>query len=413
MARQTRRLSARSVATLQKPGRHSDGDGLYLIIDNSGAKRWAFLFRWKEPGQQLGPGKLREMGLGGVSAVSLADAREKAAAARQALASGRNPIEERKAAEAARRAPTTFGSFADELVEDLKHGFRSEVHKAQWSRSLARHAGQLRAMPLDKIETADVLAVLAPIWKTRNETASRVRGRIERILDAAKAKGLRSGENPARWRGHLDKLLPQRRKLAKGHFAALPYPDVPALLAELRTRDAMTARALEFCILNVNRTSEVLGARWSEIDRKARVWTIPRERMKGGREHRIPLASRALEILDAVEPLQTGDYIFPGKKAGRPLSPSTLKAYLAGLKIGDATVHGFRSSFRDWAGETTTFPRELAEAALAHVVGDETERAYRRGDALEKRRKLMDAWAGFLANTKAGGNVVALARGAS
>ena len=367
MARQTKRLSSRTVATLNKPGRHADGDGLYLTIDRSGAKRWAFIFRWKALGQS-GPGKLKEMGLGGLSSVPLALAREKAAEARHALANGQNPIELRRAAETARQQAVTFGAFADEVVEDWKHGFRSEIHKNQWTRSLARHAAPLRDMPLDRIETSDVLAVLMPIWKDRRVTASRLRGRIERILDAAKVKGLRFGENPARWRGHLDHLLNKATRLAPRHFAALPYSDVPQFVSDLRKRNGVAPLALEFCILNASRAGEVLGAKWSEIDREAKVWKIPPHRMKGGREHRIPMSARALEILDAVEPLKTGEYVFPGIKSGRPLSPSSLKVFLGRMKMNAATVHGFRSSFRDWCGETTSFPREVVEAALAHVV---------------------------------------------
>jgi integrase len=315
----------------------------------------------------------------------------------------------RRSAESARQAETTFGAFADALVEDLKHGFRNEVHKRQWSKAFKTDVPSLRNMPLDAIQTADVLAVLTPIWKTKNETASRLRGRIERVLDAARAKGLRSGENPARWRGHLDKLLPRRQKLAKGHLAALPYPDVPEFVAELRKRDGVISLALEFCVLTATRTGEILGARWSEMDREAKLWTVPAGRMKGGREHRIPLCARALAILDAVEPLRTGDYVFPGRKRGQPLSAPSLRQFLnQRMKVAGITVHGFRSSFRDWAGECTTFPREVAEAALAHVVGDQTERAYRRGDALEKRRKLMDAWAGFIGSPKASGTVIPL-----
>jgi integrase len=388
MARQVKRLSARAVATLTKPGRHSDGDGLYLVVDASGARRWLFMFRRG--------GKLKEMGLGGASSVSLSDAREKAADARRIVASGRNPIELRRSAEAARAAGTTFGAFADKLVADLVQGFRNEKHKGQWATTLKTYAATLRDKPLDAIGTDDVLVVLAPIWQTKHETASRLRGRIERLLDAAKAKGLRSGENPARWRGHLDKLLPKRRKLTRGHHAAMPYPDVPAFVATLRRRNAVAGMALEFCILNASRTGEVLGAKWSEIDREAKLWTVPAERMKAGRAHRVPLTTQALEILAEAEKIRTSEYVFPGQRRDRPLSSMAMEEMLRRMKIENATVHGFRSSFRDWAGECTSFPREIAEAALAHTVGDETERAYRRGDALEKRRKLMEAWAGFL-----------------
>jgi integrase len=400
MARQVNRLSARAVTTVSKPGRHADGNGLYLAVDPSGAKRWLFLFRWG--------GKLKEMGLGGLSTVCLSDAREKAAEARRLVKTGRNPIEARRAASAARETGTTFGAFADKLVVDLSHGFRNEKHKGQWTTTLTTHAAALRDKPLDEVGTEDVLGVLTPLWQTRHETACRLRGRIERVLDAAKAKGLRTGDNPARWRGHLDKLLSKRRKLSRGHLPAMAYPEVPKFLAELREREAVAAMALEFTILNASRSGEVLGARWDEIDRNTKLWTVPPRRMKGGREHRVPLSPRALEILDGVEAIRTGDYVFPGQRRGTPLSASTMHQVLRRVTAEPVTVHGFRSSFRDWAGECTSFPREIAEAALAHIVGDETERAYRRGDALEKRRKLMEAWASFVTVPDASGTVVPL-----
>jgi integrase len=252
-----------------------------------------------------------------------------------------------------------------------------------------------------------VLSVLAPMWKDKSDAASRLRAKIERVLDAAKAKGLRTGENPARWRGHLNKLLPKPQKLTRGHMRALPYSDVPAFVSDLRKRQIATALALEFCILNASRAGEVFGAKWSEIDREARLWIIPGRRMKGGREHRVPLSARSLEILETAESMRNSEYVFPGEKRGRPLSPASIRSLISRMSVA-TSVHGFRSSFRDWAGECTAFPRELAEAALAHLVGDQTERAYRRGDALEKRRKLMDAWAGFLAAPKASGKVVPL-----
>ena len=391
MARAVKRLSARTVATATKPGRHADGDGLYLVVDASGAKRWLFLFRWQT--------KLKEMGLGGLSTVSLAEARELAADARRILKGSQNPIEHRRAARAEPEAVVTFGAFADQVVADLSHGFRNEKHRAQWTSTLNTYAGALRPMPVDAIGTTEVLAALTPIWRTKAETASRVRGRIERVLDAAKAKGLRTGENPARWRGHLDKLLPARHRLTRGHHAAMPFADVPAFIVELRTREAVAAMALEFTILNASRSGEVFGARWTEIDRTARVWTIPAERMKAGLEHRVPLTDRALAILDRAETIRTSEYVFPGQKRGRPLSIMAMEMQLRRMKA-PVTVHGFRSSFRDWAGERTSFPRDVAEMALAHVVGDATERAYRRGDALEKRRSLMQAWSAFVGKGK-------------
>lgn len=397
MGRQINKLSARGVATLTEPGRHSDGGGLYLVIDPSGAKRWLFMFRWD--------GSRKEMGLGGLSAVSLADARDKAAEARKLLDAGSNPIEARKeaaaAAEASRNALSTFGEFAEILIEDIKPGFRNAKHQSQWLSSLKTHAASLWPLAIGEVGTEHVLDVLKPIWKTKQETASRVRGRIERILDAAKAKGKRTGENPARWRGHLDKLLPKRSRLARGHHAAMAYDDVPAFVKELRERDAIAARALEFLILTASRTGEVRGATWNEVDLERGIWTVPAARMKAERIHRVPLTARALDIARAMHQARENDFVFPGARKDRPLSSHAILMLMRRMDKEQFTPHGFRSSFRDWAGECTSFPREIAEAALAHVVGDETERAYRRGDALMKRRKLMDAWAGYLSAPKA------------
>ena len=328
--------------------------------------------------------------------------------ARRLLARGSNPIEARRAASAARQSTTSFGTFADGLVDHLSHGFRNEEHRRQWAQTLKTYAAPLRDMPIETVQTADVLKVLTPIWQSKHVTASRLRGRIERVLDAATAKGLRTGENPARWRGHLDHLLSTRQKGAQRHHAAMPYTDVPAFLAELCSREGVAALALEFCILNASRSGEVLGATWPEIDRKAKVWTIPAARMKGGMSIGCHCLPEPWKFSTTAEIIRTGDHLFPGRKAGRPLSHMALDTTLKRLKVEGVTVHGFRSSFRDWAGECTAFPREVAEAALAHLVGDQTERAYRRGDALEKRLKLMDAWAGFLAALKAGGQVVPL-----
>jgi integrase len=249
-------------------------------------------------------------------------------------------------------------------------------------------------MPVNMIETEEVLRVLKPVWEKIPETASRLRGRIERVLDAARAKGLRSGENPARWRGHLDMLLSPRQKLTRGHHAAMPYAELPAFIARIRDRDGVAARALEFVILTAARSGEVLGLRWSEIDLQNRIWTVPATRIKAGREHRVPLSPSAITILEAMRVGRVSDHVFPGYRPERPLGDMALHMVLKRMEI-PYTVHGFRSTFRDWCGEATNFPREVAEAALAHVVGDQTERAYRRGDALEKRRKLMDSWAGF------------------
>lgn len=255
--------------------------------------------------------------------------------------------------------------------------------------------------PIDEIDTQAVLSVLQPLWQRIPETASRLRGRIEAVLDYGKANGLRAGENPAAWRGHLALILPKRGKLTRGHHAAMPYRDLPELIEKLRDTESIHALALEFLVLTAARSGEVLGATWDEIDIDAQVWVIPASRMKAGREHRVPLSSRAVEIVERMAEVRTGDLVFAGQRRRRPLSGAAIGALVTG-----ATVHGFRSSFRDWAGEETSFPREIAEQALAHATGDATERAYRRGDALEKRRALMEAWASYCEPGGTGGNVV-------
>ena len=383
MARQNfKRLSSRTVDTA-KPGKHADGGGLYLIVADSGSRKWVLRF--------TRDGKAREMGLGAASGGTLADARHKAVEAQRLIADGKDPLSER----AKQNETPTFEKMAEDVIASLEQGFRNEKHRKQWCSTLQTYAGSLMPMKVDAIETDDVLKVLRPIWTVKRETASRVRGRIEKILDAAKARGYRRAENPARWRGHLDHLLPKQAKLSRGHHAAMPYPDLPAFLKTLRQRAAIAALALEFCILTAARTGEVLGARWEEIDMTGHVWTVPGARMKAGREHRVPLAARAAEILEIMAAARMGDFVFPGQKKGKPLSGMAMEMMLRRMKIENATVHGFRSSFRDWAGNETNFPRELAEQALAHVIGDKAEQAYRRGDALERRRALMDAWADF------------------
>jgi integrase len=396
------KLSARRIATATKPGRYGDGGGLYLVVARDGSRKWTFRFAWN--------GKQRDMGLGAVREVPLTEARTAAAVARAHVRGGRDPIAERDRVRQAANGVPTFGEMADQLIEGIEHGFRNEKHRAQWRMTLAEYAKPLRPKPVDVITTEDVLACLKPIWQTKAETASRVRSRIERVLDAAKAKGYRTAENPARWRGHLDSLLPKRQKLARGHHAAMPFTDVPEFLIQLRDIDGVAARALEFAVLTAARSGEVLGARWSEFDLEAKVWTVPAARMKAGREHRVPLSDRAVAIMEAMGTVRSGDFVFPGAKRGRPLSVMALAMTMRRMSV-EYTVHGFRSAFRDWAGERTHFPREVAEAALAHVVGDETERAYRRGDALEKRRELMNAWAKFCDGSD--GNVIAFPASAS
>jgi integrase len=384
MARKINRLNARAVATITKQGRHADGGGLYLSISPNGGRRWVFLFRWH--------GKPTEIGFGSARDVTLARARELAGQARAKLAEGINPKGTRKPLEGA-----TFGECADRQIETMRSSWRNERHAAQWEMTLRDYAARLRRLPVHLITTNDVLSVLKPLWNDKPETASRLRGRIERVLDAAKAQGLRSGENPARWRGHLDQLLPKRLRLTRGHHPAMNYSDLPAFMNDLRTRQVTAASALEFTILTAARSREVLGARRVEFDLDCATWTVPATRMKAGREHRVPLSQRVLEIVKAMYDTHNSDFVFAGQKTGKPLSVTALLVLLRRMKIDGATVHGFRSTFRDWAAECTNFPNEACEAALAHVIENKAEAAYRRGDLFEKRRKLMDAWAAYCA----------------
>lgn len=389
MARQINKLNPRAVDTLKSSGRHSDGGGLYLSIAKTGGRRWVFLFRWQ--------GKPTEMGLGSAAKgqVSLARARELASEARTLLASGINPLAEKRASHAARDRASTFGEFADRYIEEMSPQWRNAKHRAQWAMTLTRYAAPLRQMELGAINTNDVVAALKPVWSRVPETAERLRGRIEVILDAAKAKGLRAGENPARWRGHLEWLLPKRQRLTRGHHAALPHKDIPAFIEQLRQTEATTALALEFCILTAARSSEVLGAVWKEVDPKTKIWTIPSHRIKAGREHRVPLSPRAMEILKGLHKVKTGRFIFEGSKPEQPLSSMAMAMLLRRLRMGGITVHGFRSSFRDWVWEETEFSHDLAEQALAHALKSKSEAAYRRGDALERRRAMMVDWSNF------------------
>lgn len=401
------RLTTTQCNARRKAGKLADGDGLYLQTSPNGNKSFVFVF--------IRSGRRREMGLGpfgtGTGQVSLAAARDKADEVRAILGRGGDPFTDLSSRRATSR---TFGAFAAEWVEGMAEGWRNEKHRDQWRMTLlgvtskpdkdgkpikAKHdyCASLRKIPVADVATDDVLKVIRPIWRTKAETARRIRGRIERVLDAAKAAGERTGENPARWRGHLSELLSKPEKLQRGHHKAMSYQDVPAFMKRLRAMDGISAASVEFTVLTAARSGETRGATWSEIEDD--VWVVPPDRMKGGREHRVPLVPRALKILKAMKKVRTSTFIFPGFRDDRPLSDMSLSAVLRRLKV-DATVHGFRSSFRDWAGDSTDFPRELAEAALAHLVGDETERAYRRGDALKRRRELMVAWAQYLVSNK-------------
>lgn len=368
------------------------------------------MYRWKANRAAKGPGKLREMGLGSFTGVSLSKAREKAKAQRELLADGLDPITVKREAQ---EIPT-FGIMAASVIADKTKELRNAKSVTRWERALNTYAAELAEIQVSEITVAHLLKVLKPLWERVPESAQKTRGYIEAVLDAAKAKGYRKGDNPARWRGHLDHLLPKRAKLSRGHHAAMAYGELPTFIGELRQRDALAAMALEFTILTAARTGEVLGATWAEIDLSGKVWTIPKERMKGGREHRVPLCDRSITILEKAKLLRRkDDLVWPAAAEGKALSNMAM-AVLLNRRMGrdSVTVHGFRSSFRDWAGNATNFPRELAEAALAHAIGDETERAYRRDDAVARRRKLMDAWAAYC-EPKAGSNVRAMTRPAA
>ena len=389
-----------------KPGRHADGGGLQLLVKESGARSWVYRFMLK--------GKSRDVGLGtaGPSGVSLSAARDARDALRTKVKSGVDPLLERQqeasralaATQAAQIAGMTFKAAAEAYMGANEGSWRNDKHRQQWRSTLTSYVYPVMGdMPVADIRTAHVLSVIEPIWKAKPETASRVRGRIETVLDAAKARGYREGENPARWRGHIAQILPARSHLTRGHHKAMPYDAIPAFTAQLREREAMAALALEFVILTASRTSEALGATWAEVDLNKAIWTIPAARMKAGKEHRVPLSLRAVEILDAVKPLQK-DNLFPADKGGR-LSTMAMSMLLRRMKQ-DCTVHGFRSGFRDWAAECTGYAHEVCEMALAHVIGNKSEAAYRRGDMFEKRRRLMTDWAAYCSKDQAAGATV-------
>jgi len=400
MARNLNKLTAMKVKGEIGPGRHGDGGGLALQVSSTGTKSWVFM--WKNGGKRT------VMGLGAYPAVSLADAREKAGTCRRQIAKGLNPL-----AEARRQAVPTFavavGLFLDEQRLAV---WRNAKHRSQWSMTLGpAYCAPILEKRVDEIGTAEVLKVLKPVWQTKAETASRLRGRIERVLAFAEAQGWRpEGKNPAQWKNGLDAILPQRKKLTRGHHRALPYAEVPIFLKRLKSSVGVAAQALEFTILCATRSGETVNAQWSEIDLARKVWTIPKERMKAGKEHRVPLSPRAMEIIELMAATRQNDFVFPGQKPKKPISAASIEMLLRRMKAKEATtIHGFRSSFRDWAGDCTPFPREVIEHALAHRVGDATETAYRRSDALERRREVMDTWANFVINGKGIGEVMEVA----
>jgi integrase len=402
-------LSVRKIAAIREPGYYGDGGGLYLRVTQTGTKAWIFRY-------SLG-GRRRDMGLGTIDVVSLAEARRKAEDARKLVAAGKDPLDaktEESAAAAVEAAKAmTFKDATEAYIASHRAGWRNPKHAAQWTATLATYGWPVFGeLPVSAIDTGLVMRALEPIWSVKPETASRLRGRIESVLDWAKVRGYRDGENPARWKGHLQALLPAKAKVAKvEHHAALPYADMPGFMAALRVADGMAAKALRFTIMTAARTGETLGATWAEIDLEGRLWTVPAERMKAGKEHRVPLSEPVLELLRDLYEVRQGEPVFPGAIKGKGLSNMALLMALRRLGRADLTAHGFRSTFRDWVAEQTNFPSEVAEMALAHTVGDKVEAAYRRGDLFEKRRQLAEAWGAFCSQP-AGGNVVSLRTGA-
>jgi integrase len=404
MPKLAKELKALEVAKIAASGLHFVGvvPGLALQVTPGGARSWTL--------RAVIGGKRRDMGLGNYPSVTLAMAHAKARDARELIRQGIDPIQRQQAAQSALRASMaealTFKECAEKYIKTHRAGWRNAKHAQQWENTLAQHAypviGELMARD---VKLPQVLAVLEPIWTTTNETAVRLRGRIELVLDWAAARGLRDGLNPARWRGHLDKLLAKPSKVNKReHHAALPVSEVGAFMVKLRAAAGMGARALEFCILTAARSGEVRGATWAEIDTDARVWTVPAGRMKAGKEHRVPLSADALALLAGLTPMAGTELVFPAPRGGE-LSDMTLAAVLRRMDV-PAVPHGFRSTFRDWASERSNYPRDAAEMALAHAIGDKVEAAYRRGDLFEKRRLMMADWAKFLAKPEVKGEVI-------
>jgi integrase len=396
MTRQANRLTPVQVRNAKKDV--CDGYGLWLQVSRYGTRSWLFRF--------MIDGKADSMGLGPMNTTSLAKARERAQRARDLLQEGINPREHRDDEHAKRKAEAakalTFKQCADGYIKANRAAWKNEKHAAQWASTFngaTAATAAINDLPVASIDTGLVVKVLQPIWYETPETASRVRARLERVLAWATVAGYRTGDNPARWTGHLKELLPAKTKIASvEHHDAIPYRDMGAFMAELRTKKGTPARALEFAILTATRTGEVIGARWSEIDLDDELWTVPGERMKAGREHRIPLSDRAVAILDAIR--SDGEFVFPREGGTKPLHGSSMWEVVKRMR-DDATTHGFRATFRDWAAEQTSYPNELCEVALAHAVGNKVEAAYRRGDMMEKRRRLMADWAAYCEQTPA------------
>jgi integrase len=392
------RLSAIQVTRAKRPGVLSDGGGLYLQVSRTLVKSWLFRYMRR--------GRARGMGLGPLHTITLAEARLKALDCRKQLFNGVDPLDarhaQRKAAQQACVPSLSFRECADQYIQAHRASWKNEKHATQWESSLSNYAYPVMGdMPVADIDTEEVMRVLEPIWITRTSTASQLRGRIESVLAWASVRRYREGMNPARWKGHLDQLLPRPSKVQKTvHHAALPYGEAPAFMGTLLAQESLSAAALRLVILTASRTNEVLGACRSEFDLPAKLWTIPPERMKAGREHRVPLSTDAIALVKTLLDASSSEFVFPGQKKGQPLSRLAMLLLLKRMKRHDLTVHGFRSTFKDWARETTQYPNEVSEAALAHAIGDQTEAAYARGDLFHKRAGLMQDWADYLAGRK-------------
>ncbi|EHA16354.1 site-specific integrase [Halomonas sp. HAL1] len=379
-----------------KPALTNDGDGLYLKIGKSGGASWIYRFRWN--------GKLRDMGLGSCSETPLSEARELTANNRKLVKQGTDPLEARVEETEEEAVRITFTTCAARYIKAHRRSWRNIKHARQWVSTLKSYARpKIGNKPIDEINTQDVLEILTPIWTKKNETAKRVQGRVENILDYAAAHGFRDPVNPARWRGHLDKLLAKPSRIQKvNHHPAMPYDEAADFLKVVQEYSSMSSKALQFLILTATRTSEVLNSEWDELDLNNATWTIPADRMKANREHRVPLSRQAVELLSNLPRVQGNTYIFAGMKQGRPLSNMSLLQFMRGLGYGPSgekgnyVPHGFRSSFRDWTGEVTSYPRDVAEMALAHTIENKVEAAYRRGDLFEKRRAMMQEWAVYI-----------------
>jgi integrase len=386
-------LSAAKVKSLKAPGDYLDGRGLYLQVRSETSKSWLLKYSMDK--------RAREMGLGSALDFSLKEAREERDALRKLIKRGIDPLELRKAERHAKKLETakaiTFRAAAARFIEANRSGWKNAKHAAQWEATLKTYAYPVIGdLPVQSVDTALVMKILDPIWSTKSETASRVRGRIESVISAAKARGEFVGENPARWKGHLEAILPKQSKVSKvQNHPALPYADLPQFMQALRAREGIAAAALEFQILTACRPGNAVGARWAEFDLNAAVWTIAGENMKGGKDHKVPLSAAALAVLERMEKIRNGEFVFYGADPKRPLSDAATGAVLDRMGRADIVPHGFRSTFRTWGGNKTNFQRELLDKALAHLVGDETERAYDSGDMFEKRRLLMNAWAAF------------------